>query len=130
MKVKFTILLIVSFSLGFALHWFITNTQVQPVNLLQQNVLGQASQDEFIARVDYDGKKFKPSSVTVKKGNYLAITNQSSEKLMWLISNESDLQTARGYGEGEKLQVILLKIGEFKVVDKLNPGVSLSVKVE
>jgi len=130
MKVKFTILLIVSFSMGFALHWLITSIQVQPVSLLKQNVLGQASQDQFIAHIDYDGKKFKPSSVIIKKGNYIAITNKSSDQLMWLISDNQDLQTPRGYGEGEKLTTTLLKEGEFKVVDKLNPNVSIKVSVE
>jgi len=138
MKVKFTILLIVSFSLGFALHWlisegknlFIAGTQVQPVSLLGQNVLGRASQDQFITYVDYDGKSFKPGSVIVKKGNYLAITNKSKDQLMWLISQNLDLNTQRGYGEGEKLQLTLLKEGEFKVIDKLNPNTSLVIKVE
>lgn len=130
MKIRLLLLLIVSFSMGFALHWLITNTQVQPASILGQNVAGLASQDEFITRVDYDGKKFKPNSVTVKKGNYLAITNTSRDKLMWLISDNPDLQTPRGFGEGEKLQLTLLKMGEFKVVDKLSPSVSLSVKVE
>jgi len=130
MKVKFTILLIVSFSLGFALHWLITSTQVQSVNVLGQNVLGQASQDQFVTHIDYDGKKFKPSSVNIKKGNYIAITNTSRDQLMWLISENQDLNTLRGYGEGEKLQLTLLKEGKFKVIDKLNPNVSLAVQVE
>ncbi len=116
--------------MGFVLHWLITNTQVQPVSNLGQNVLGQASQDPFITYIDYDGKRFKPSSVIIKKGNYVAITNTSSDQLMWLISDNQDLNTQRGYGEGEKLQLTLLKEGEFKVVDKLSPNVSLSVKVE
>lgn len=130
---KLLLFLILAFSLGFALHWLITNLQIKPeVSLLpQQEVAGaQSTTDQFITYVDYDGRKFKPSSVTVEKGNYLAITNTGREQLMWLISDNPDLQTPRGYGEGEKLQLTLLKIGEFKVVDKLSPGVSLSVKVE
>lgn len=130
MKVKFTILLIVSFSMGFALHWLITSIQVQPVSLLKQNVLGQASQDQFITYVDYDGKKFKPSVVTIKKGNYIAITNKSSDQLMWLISDNADLNTKRGYGEGEKLQLTLLKEGTYKVANRLNTNASIEVVVE
>ncbi len=130
MKVKFTILLFVSFSLGFALHWFITSTQIQSVSPFAQNVLGKMSNDQFITYIDYDSKGFKPSVVIIKKGNYIAITNKSSDQLMWLISDNADLNTKRGYGEGEKLQLTLLKEGEFKVADKLNPSVSLSIKVD
>ena len=130
MKVKFTILLFVSFSLGFALHWLITNTQVQSVSLLKQNVLGKMSNDQFITYIDYDGKGFKPSSVIVKKGNYIAITNKSSDQLMWLISQNPDLNTQRGYGEGEKLQLILLREGTYKVTNRLDTKAYVEVVVK
>ncbi len=107
-----------------------TSTQVQPVSLLKQNVLGQASNDEFITYIDYDGKKFKPSTVYIKKGNYIAITNQSKEKLMWLVSDNPDLNTVRGYGESERLQLTLLKEGTYKVTNRLNTKSSLEVVVE
>lgn len=127
---KLLFLLIISFSLGFALHWFITRTQVQPVSILGQNVLGQASQNEFITYVDYDGKEFKPGSVTIKKGNYLAITNKSSDKQMWLVSDNADLNTKRGFGEGERLKIILLGMGNYKVTNKLDSRSLLSITVE
>lgn len=130
LRIRLLLLLIVSFSLGFALHWLITSTQVQPVSILGQNVAGLASQDEFITSVAYDGKKFKPSSVTVKKGNYIAITNTSRDQLMWLISDNADLNTKRGYGEGEKLQLILLKEGRYKVTNRLDTKGFLEVVVE
>jgi len=124
---------VLAFILGFAVHWLLTTLQIKPeVSLLpQQNVAGtQTTADQFITYIDYDSKKFKPSAVTIKKGNYLAIINKSKDQLMWLISDESQLNTQRGYGEGEKLQLTLLKEGEFKVIDKLNPNASLVIKVE
>lgn len=130
---KLLLFLILSFGLGFALHFLITNLQIKPeVSLLpQQNVAGaQTTTDQFITNVAYDGKKFKPSSVTVRKGNYIAITNTSRDQLMWLVSDNSDLQTPRGYGEGEKLQLVLLREGRYKVTDKLNATSFLEVLVE
>lgn len=124
---------VLAFILGFMVHWLLPTLQIKPeVSLLpQQNVAGaQTTTDQFITYIDYDGKEFKPSAVTIKKGNYIAITNKGNDQLMWLISNNTDLNTKRGYGEGEKLQLALSKEGEFKVVNKLSPSVSLRVKVD
>lgn len=126
-------IVIIAFSLGFALHFLITNLQTKPEVslLLQQRVAGeQTTADNFITYIDYDGNDFEPSSVIVTKGNYIAITNKSKEKLMWLVSDDKDLNTARGYGEGERLQLVLLKGGQFKVANKLNPKAWFSVTVQ
>lgn len=126
-------LLILAFGLGFTLHFLITNLQIKSeVSLLpQQNVAGaQIAADQFITYIDYDGKKFKPSTATIKKGNYLAITNKSSDKQMWLVSDNADLNTQRGYGEGERLQLVLLKEGRYKVTNRLDTKGFLEVVVE
>jgi plastocyanin len=125
--------LILTFSLGFALHWLITSLQTKPAASLilgGQNVLGQKSFDQFITYIDYDGSKFNPKTVTIKKGNYIAITNKSKDKFMWLISDNVDLNTKRGFGEGERLQLMLLTEGSYKVVDKLNSKAILTITVE
>ncbi len=125
-------LIILAFSLGFALHWLITNLQTKPdISLLpQQNVLEQKNSDQFITYIDYDGKEFKPATVTIKKGNYIAITNKSKDKLMWLVSDNADLNTQRGYGEGERLQLTLLKEGSYKVTNRLDTKSFIEVVVE
>lgn len=126
-------IVIIAFSLGFALHFLITNLQTKPEVslLLQQRVMGeQTTADNFITYIDYDGWEFKPRAVTIKKGNYIAITNKSKDKLMWLVSDNQDLNTQRGYGEGEKLQLTLLKEGTYKITNRLDTKGFLEVMVE
>lgn len=126
-------IVIIAFSLGFALHFLITNLQTKPEVslLLQQRVAGeQTTADNFITYVDYDGWEFKPRTVTIKKGNYIAITNKSKDKLMWLVSDNADLNTKRGYGEGERLQLTLLKEGTYKITNRLDTKNFLEVMVE
>lgn len=110
-----------------------TNLQIKDeVSLLpQQNVGGaQTTADQFITYIDYDGNEFNPKTVTIKKGNYIAITNKSKDQLMWLVSDNADLNTKRGYGEGEKLQLTLLKEGTYKVTNRLDTKGFLEVVVE
>lgn len=129
---KLVLLLVGFFSLGFLANalLFQKNT-VEITALSQPSVLGlKDPDDQFITSVDYDGEQFKPRSVTVKKGNYIAITNTSKEHLMWLVSDNPDLSTPRGYGEGERLQLVLLRGGEYKVANKLNPKAWISVTVK
>jgi hypothetical protein len=119
--VKLVLLLIAFFGLGFVVGGFLVgNTPFEITALSQPSVLGkQDPDDDFITHVDYDGKRFKSNAVTINIGNYITITNQSKKELMWLVSNLKDLNTVRGYGEGERVQAILTQKGEFKVMDKL-----------
>ncbi len=120
------------FSLGFLANaLFFQKNTVEITALSQPSVLGlKDPDDQFITSVAYDGEQFNPRSVTVKKGNYIAITNTSKEKLMWLVSDNPDLSTVRGYGEGERLQLILLKAGEYKVANTLNTKAWILVTVK
>lgn len=114
------LLLLFTFSLGFLANAFLFKTSRSDVSSFSQaEILGQSSADEFITAVDYDGERFEPSSVTITIGNYITITNQSKKELMWLVSDLKELNTVRGYGEGERLQALLTQKGEFKVMDKL-----------
>ena len=130
-RVTIGFLLITFFSLGFVTHAVLVGNRPLEITALSQPILGvKDPDDDFITSVDYNGDQFNRRSVTVKKGNYIAITNKSRDQLMWLISDESNLNTQRGYGEGEKLQLTLLKEGEFKVVNKLNTKAYLNVVVQ
>lgn len=90
----------------------------------------EGTANSFITYVEFDGEKFLPNRVKIKRGDYLAITNTSNEKLMWLISANSDLKTVRGYGLGERLQVNLSEPGTYVVADKANLNKPLNVTVE
>ncbi len=130
-KIKLFLLALTLFSLGFLANAFLfQKTPAQIISLSQQSVLGEKALDQFITNIDYDGSSFKPSIVTMKKGNYIAITNQSKDKLMWLVSDNPDLNTVRGYGESERLQLMLLKEGTYKVTNKLNTKAFVEVIVE
>ena len=125
-------LVILAFSLGFVVHLLLMNLQNKPdLNLLsQQSVAGEKiTADEFITYIDYDGNEFKPRTVTVKKGNYIAIMNKSKDKQMWLVSDNADLNTKRGYGEGEIVRLTLLKEGSYNVINRLNTKAFIKVVV-
>lgn len=109
------------FSLGFLANaFFFQKTPVEITALSQPSVLGTKESDQFITYIDYNGNDFKPNAVVMTKGNYIAITNSSKDKLMWLVSDNPELSTSRGYGEGERLQLTLQKSGEFQITNKLN----------
>lgn len=85
--------------------------------------------DSLITYVNYDGDQFVPKRIIILKGNYLAITNTATDKLMWLSSDNDLLNTPRGYAESERLQVLLPKVGEYTVTNKLNTQAQLSIQV-
>ena len=118
---KLLFLSITLFSFGFLANaFFFQKNTAQIISLSQPNVLGTKESDQFITYIDYDGNDFNPNAAVVTKGSYIAITNSSKEKLMWLVSDNPDLSTPRGYGEGERLQLALQKSGEFQITNKLN----------
>lgn len=86
--------------------------------------------DEFINYIDYDGQAFNPNRITLKKGYYVAITNKSKDKLMWLFSDYDILNTERGYGFTERLQVLLSTPGEYTVIEKSSPQRKLTIVVK
>ena len=109
------------FILGFLANAFLfQKNTAQIISLSQPSILGIKGSDQFITHIDYNGNDFEPNAVVMTKGNYIAITNSSKEKLMWLVSDNPDLNTVRGYGEGERLQLTLQKSGEFQITNKLN----------
>lgn len=123
------------FSLGFLGHFLVVRFKVKPLDpdtylkLGSETVL-EGNADSFITYVEFNGESFSPNRVKIKRGDYLAITNTSSEKLMWLISANADLKTVRGYGLGERLQVNLSEPGTYVVADKQNLNKPLNVVVE
>ncbi len=128
---KLLLFSITLFSLGFLANAFLfQKTPAEIISQSQQSVLGVKILDQFITYIDYDGNDFKPKFAVVTKGNYIAITNKSREKLMWLVSDNPDLNTVRGYGEGERLQLILQKSGEFKITNKLKSSAQATIIVK
>ena len=118
---KLLFLSIFLFILGFLANaFFFQKNTAQIISLSQPSILGIKGSDQFITHINYNGNDFKPDAVVVTKGNYIAITNSSKDKLMWLVSDNPDLSTSRGYGEGERLQLALQKSGEFQITNKLN----------
>lgn len=136
-KFKVIFFIVTAFVVGFFTHAYFfpdllpgnlsdmaANTFLQPVQ--NKNTV---QPDPLITYVNYDGDRFIPSRVSILKGNYLAITNMSKDKFMWLSSDNELLITERGYAESERLQVLLPKVGDFTVVNRLNTRAQLSVNV-
>lgn len=85
--------------------------------------------DPFFTGVIYQKGQFSPQRVSIKKSNYITITNNSKTEGMWLISNNQLLNTSRPYYESEQLKTILNEIGSFTVINKVNPQAVLVVVV-
>ena len=134
---KLVFITLLSFGAGFGTHallsWkaptLFSGTMFIPAQTTSKDVLGQSSGDQFITYVAYDGSSFHPGRVTLKKGNYLAITNKSKEVLMWLLSDYDGLSTTRGYGEGEQRRIVVTKEGTFTVKDKIHPSASVQLTI-
>lgn len=134
-RVVFFVLL--SAVIGYMSHDFINDNVVKLNNRIQilsnkstaDSVLGQTSEDPFITNIIYDGKSFHPDRVSIKLGNYLALTNQSKSSLMWISSDITGVTTTRGYAEGEQIRVIVYKAGEFIIQDTHNMQKSVRVHV-
>ncbi len=135
MKPRYLLGLVIAFGIGYASHYgveradFITKSFIPTKSVTSDQVAGQSS-DQFISYVNWDGQKFTPSEVTMKKSYYIAITNTDPKSRMWLDSDNPLLKTSREYGETERLQVSLYEAGIYKVINKLKPNYSLIVKVE
>lgn len=136
MGVRIAVVAIVFFGLGFGAREIIFRRNVYLTNMdLLKSFEGKERSEvqnisgKFINYVDFDGNTFKPDTVKMGVGNYLAITNQSKTELMQLLSENQDLTTLRGYGEGERLQTIMPDKGIFKVMVKGKRGV-LTVVVD
>lgn len=48
---------------------------------------------------------------------------------MWLVSDLPELNTVRGYGQGEEKRVKPVKEGTFKLTNKLNIDAKATIKV-
>ncbi len=134
---KLVLITLLSFGIGFGTHALLSwkgstslnRTVLVPDTMTTKNVLGQSSEDQFITYVVYDGFSFRPDRVTLKKGNYLAITNKSKDTLMWLLSDYDGLSTTRGYGESEQRRIVVTKEGTFIVKDKIHPSASVQLTI-
>jgi len=132
--VKKIILMMIFFGLGFGTHMYLVKDKVPPMDaslIIKKAIEPTQTEDgKFIVYVEFDGEKFRPSSVNVPLGNYFAITNKSNSKLMRLSSDNPALSTSRGFGEGERLMNVMGEKGVFRVVANNDPKNSLVVAVE
>lgn len=130
---KKVIILMVTFSLGYLAHFFVSRMGYEKIDVAtiidNPKVEPLSGNDTFVTYVDFDGKNFSVPQVAIKKGDYLALTNTSDNLQMWLVSTVSAMTTVRGYAKGERLQTILDDVGVYIVGEK-NSGSKLKVKVD
>lgn len=140
-RLKLLLFFIGSFGFGFIVHalffpYLFSEKQldqsVRDVTYVKNAALQATPADQvndLITYVDYAAGNFHPSTVTITRGNYVAITNRHKDRQMWLSSTTKFLNTARPYATGERLQTTIKDPGTYSVVDKLNPDVKLTVVV-
>lgn len=129
------ILVVVAYGAGYFTQSILESNQWSslarstPKSVLGTSNTNTGQQDEFVTKVNFDGTRFSPSSVTIKKSYIIAITNMSKTEGMWLQSDNSLLNTTRSYGESEQLRAELLTPGTYHVINKLKSGGVLTVSV-
>ena len=134
---RFLLGLIIAFTIGFFVHAFFFPdyfynglAELTKKNVTSANpVLPTGAPDQFFTYVTYSNGKFRPGKVTIKRSDYLAITNLNKIDRMWLVSDNKLLNTGRDYAESERLTVMLNELGTFTVLEKNNPAALLSVTV-
>ena len=136
---KMLLLVILAFVAGFLTHaLFFPDVLANGFTDIQQVVLPlptptQAAgepQSSFVTTVTYDGTHFSRHNLAIGAGNYLIIRNGSKQNLMWLLSNDPNLATDRGYGEAEQVKERMDTRGQFVVEDKNNPQEKLVITVK
>lgn len=134
---RFFVGLLVAFGLGFLVHafffpdvWYNGLAALTKKNIeVKSAPVPQNSNEQFFTYVTYQDGKFRPGKVTIKRSNYLAVTNLNAKEFMWLVSDNSLLNTNRNYAESERLTVLLNELGTFTVVEKNRPEALLTVSV-
>jgi hypothetical protein len=134
---KTAVLLVLSMTFGYIVHDVVgmvnifDNKRTQTVSMGSESskVLGTASQDQFISAVIFNGSSYQPNHITVKKGNYVSITNTSPVERMWLVSGESTMSMNRPYAQGEQLKFISPREGVIELKDKLHPAIGLKITI-
>lgn len=96
----------------------------------EKKEIPEEPENDLITYVRYDKKAFNPSSVTITRGNYVAITNISKTEQMHLVSKNPLLNTKRGYAFGERLQTVIVEPGTYEVYNRIFPEAKLTVKVK
>ncbi len=123
---KRVVVFTIAFCLGYVSYYFVDRYSVRNLKideLVEKTEAVEESSSKFVTYVDFDGKSFSSQKVSMKKGDYLAITNLSNTTQMWLAATVSALTTKRGYAEGERLQIILGEPGLFRVGEKVSGAV-------
>lgn len=142
MKVKRFIVPAIAFTAGFLVHALFfpyvfvdgkSKTLEEPIKTIitrEKRDIPPEVENDLITYVRYENKAFTPSSVTITKGNYIAITNISKTEQMHLVSDNELLNTVRGYAFSERLQTVISEPGIYKVQNELYPEAVLTVTVK
>lgn len=126
---RILILIVVFFFGYFTRGWMDSRGIVLSTpTILPPATKSSGEQTAFITQVRYENGAFKPATVSIKKGNIIIITN-TTDSLMWLVSELPELNTPRGYGKGEQIKTKLITPGSYKVGNKLRLGATLTVIV-
>jgi hypothetical protein len=125
------------FSAGFLTHAFffpdvLSNgiIDVKTMIIPDTTSAGVQMNDPLFTKISFDGTKFSRHNITLRKTNYLRITNTNKTKLMELVGTIKELNTPRGYAESETIQVQFNEKGQYAVADKNNPQEKMIITVK
>ncbi|MCX7997196.1 MAG: hypothetical protein N2691_05615 [Patescibacteria group bacterium] len=139
MKVRLIIVATLFFVAGFFFHalffpyLFVDGDLSEAQKAVQSVLVDSTYEDErndFITYVNYENGRFRPASVEIKRGNYIAITNRDTEERMHLDSPRTQLSTVRPYALGERVKTTLSEPGSFTVTNRENPRAVLKITVK
>lgn len=136
---KALLIVVLGFVAGFLTHaLFFPDVLANGISDITQVVLplptptqaAGGTQSSFITTITYDGTRFNRHNITIDVGNYLIIVNGAKQNLMWLVSNDPNLATTRGYGDSEQVKERMDTKGQFVVEDKNNPQEKVLITVK
>lgn len=111
------------------------NTQ-ENTQAVTPTVGAEASEEVETTTIEYTDEGFNPSSVTIKSGDSVTWTNNSSSQ-MWVASSPHPVHTdypgfdaLKGMQEGESYTFTFTKTGAWKYHNHLNPSMFGEVVVE
>jgi len=125
MKCTYFVVFIVGCMIGFYTNvllmyqppaFLLQLSSVQKAIMNAQNTFSGGTKSSMT--IAFDGKKFIPQEAHAYIGDRISIINQSTDIPMQLVSKTKELNTVRGYGEGEQFLVIINTPGEYIITVK------------
>lgn len=126
------LLAVMFFALGYFAHDFIAPrvamVSLTPLTAAKTGTTSSSPNSRDV-KIIYDGKRFIPASTSIERGRYLTVINES-QSLMWLVSEDPQFVTPRGYGYKEQIKVRVNTPETIRIANKLDLGATATITVK